>query len=62
MAAIILLGHGYAADAVPLQLHWYSFCQPRKDDRLSQLHLVLIQWKTGLKLRTLRSQASHPNH
>ena len=32
------------------------------DDRLSQPHLVLIQWTTGLELRTLRSQASHPIH
>ena len=31
------LGRGYAADAVsPLPVYWYSFCRPRKDDRLSQ--------------------------
>ena len=43
-------------------LHYQcSFCRPRKDDRLSQPHLVLIQQPTGLKLRTLRSHASHPN-
>ena len=45
-----------------LPVHWCSFHQPQKDDRLSQPHLVLIQQPTGLKLRTLRSQTSYPNH
>ena len=61
---IIGSGRGYAADAVfLLPVHWYqySFCRPRKDDVLSQPHLVLIQRQTGLKLRTLGSQVSHPN-
>ena len=57
------LGHGCAADAVLLlPVHWCSFHQPQKDDRLSQPNLVLIQQPTGLKLRALGSQASHPNH
>jgi len=46
----------------PIPVDWYSFHRPQKDDRLSQPHLVLIQRKRGLKLRTLRSQASHPHH
>ena len=55
-------GRGYAADAVSLlAVHWYSFCQPQKDDRLSEPHLVLIQRTTGLKLSTLGSQVSHAN-
>ena len=37
---------------------WYSFCRPRKDNRLSQPPGVLIQWSTGLELRTLWSQAA----
>ena len=57
--AIILLGHGLCC--VPTPVKWYSFCQPQKDERLSQPNLVLIQQSTGLKLRTRRSQASHPN-
>jgi len=45
---IIGYGRGYAADAVPqLPEHWCSFCQPQKDDRLSQPHLVLIQCISG---------------
>ena len=44
-----------------IPVHRCSFHRPRKDDRLSQPHLVLIQWSTGHELRTLRSQASHPN-
>ena len=59
---IIGYGRGYAADAVPqLPEHWCSFCQPQKDDRLSQPHVVLIQWPTGLELRTRASQVIHPN-
>ena len=50
------------ADAVPLYQYthwnWYSFRRPRKDDRLSQPRSVLIQWPTGLELRTLGSQAA----
>ena len=50
------------ADAVPLyqdtHWNWYSFRRPRKDDRLSQPLGVLIQWPTGLELRTLGSQAA----
>ena len=46
----------------PIPVHRYSFRQPRKDDRLSQSHQVLVQQQTGLELRTLRSQASHPFH
>ena len=38
--------------------HWYSFCRPWKDDRLSQPPGVLIQWPTGLELRTEGSQAT----
>ena len=39
--SIIGWGRSCATDAVPqLQVHWYSFCQPQKDDRLSQPHLV----------------------
>ena len=61
--AIILLERSCAADAVPLlPVHWCSFHQPWKDDRLSQPHLVLVQQPTGLKLRTPRSQTSHPSH
>ena len=45
-----------------LSVLWYSFSQPQKDDRLSQLHLVLIQELTGLELSTLSSEADHPNH
>ena len=59
---IIGYGRGYAADAVPqLPEHWCSFCQPQKDNRLSQPHLVLIHGPTGLKLRTRASQVIHPN-
>ena len=54
---IIALRHSYATDEV----HWYSFPRPLKDGRLSQPHLVLIQGTTGLKFRTLGSQASHSN-
>ena len=42
--------------------HWYSFHRPRKDVKLSQPHLVLLQQLTRLELRTLRSQTRHPNH
>ena len=57
---IIGYGRGYAADAVPqLPEHWCSFCEPPKDDRLSQPHLVLIQCPTGLELRTQVSQLIH---
>ena len=34
-----------------LLVHWYSFCRTRKDDRLSQSHLVFLQWPTGSHLR-----------
>ena len=43
----------------PILVHWYSFCQPQKDDRLSQPHLVLIQQLMGLELRTRRSKTNH---
>ena len=49
-------------DAVPLYQYtrWNrcSFGRPRKDDGLSQPPGVLIQWPTGLELRTLGSQAT----
>ena len=35
---------------------WYSFCQLQKDDRLSQPHLVLIQWQAGFEPQTLGSK------
>ena len=57
-----LLKRDCVADAVPLfqytHWNWYSFRQPRKDDRLSQPPGVLIQRPTGLELRTLGSQAA----
>jgi len=57
---------GKILDRSPLQHRkpaiWHSFCRLRKDDRLSQPHLVLIQWPMGLKLMTLRSKSSLPNH
>ena len=59
-----LLRRDCVADAVPLFQYthwdWYSFRRPRKDDRLSQPPGpgVLIQWPTGLELRTLGSQAA----
>ena len=57
-----LLKRDYVADAVPLYQYthwnWYSFCRPRKDNRLSQPPGVLIQRPTRLELRTLGSQAT----
>ena len=47
------LGCDCAADAVlsitstQYSVQWYSFRRPRKDDRLNQPHLVLIQYLTG---------------
>ena len=33
---------GYSNGSI-IPASWYSFCRPRKDDRLSKSHLVLIQ-------------------
>jgi len=46
----------------PMPGHCNLFRRLQRDNRLNQLHLVLIQWTTWLKLRILRSQVSHPNH
>ena len=52
---IIFLGARQYLRCCPLILvHWYSFCWPQEDDRLSQPHLVLNQWPTGIKFRTRR--------
>ena len=48
---------GYSNDSI-IPASWYSICQPRKDDRLSQAPGVLIQQPTGLELRTLGSQTA----
>ena len=44
------MGHqsdaGYSNGSI-IPAKWYSFCRPRKDDRLRQPHLVLIQRSTG---------------
>ena len=48
--SIIGWGRGCADDAMSLfPAQWYSLHQPSKDDRLSQPHLVLIQWPIGAK-------------
>ena len=39
---------------------WCSFCQPRKDDRLSQPHLVLIQRSSRILTRDPRIQSPRP--
>ena len=43
---------GTILDGSPLRhsipASWHSFCRPRKDDRQSQLHLVLIQQPSGI--------------
>ena len=38
---------GFSNDSI-IPASWYSFCWPRKDDRLSQPHLVLIQQPSGI--------------
>ena len=51
------IGHNPGRVATPTQdtrmaqsspASWHSFCRPRKDDRLSQPHLVLIQQPSGV--------------
>ena len=39
---------------------WYSFCQPQKDDRLSQPHLVLIQQPSGIWTQDQRIPSPPP--
>ena len=52
--------------AVPLmqcpdyQYNWYSFCQPKEDDRLSQPHLVLIQQNTGAQTQNPKIPSQPP--
>ena len=56
---IIGSGRSYATDAVPL-LPVYFTDLGRMTGWVNPL--MLIQWKTGLELRTLGPQASHANH
>ena len=49
-AAIILLGHDCATDAVPLHHDTgTNFTDFKTDDRLSQPHLMFIKWPAGLE-------------
>jgi len=57
-----LPGGSYFLEHSCAPLHSYTFRRTRKDDRLSWPQLVLILHPAGLELRTLGSQASHPNH
>ena len=55
---------GTILDGSPLRhripASWHSFCQPRKDDRQSQPHLVLIQQPRGILTQDPRIPSPPP--
>ena len=57
------MGHhsdtGYSNGSI-IPASWYSFCQPQKDDRLSQPHLILIQKPSGIWTQDLRIPSPPP--
>ena len=49
---------GRHSDSIPAW--WHSFCRPRKDDGLSQPHLVLIQQLSGIWTQDPRTPSPPP--